>query len=585
MARNFVTAFASAMGSRLLLLASSVVLTPAIIAFAGRSVYGQYGTLMAGWAMAVIVMSEGVHSGLRKYLAEERAMEGWKDHVFGFYVRLGLVLAVLTAAGFVFVAESGLVGRIWNDELVPFVFLLAPLAIVVQFRGIARQTLNGLKLETISEPLRVVHKVLFAMAGIAITYVGYGVGGLVAGQLVASLLAGVVGLYFLGSRVSWRHVLKRTPEEFPTRELFVFNVNSVVYTFLLMSLYHVDVLMLSSHATSTEVAYYKGALVITQFLWFIPRALQSLMLQSTSNFWAQGQLDRIESMARRLVRYILLLTLLLAIGMGALAADFVPLYLGEEMRPTITPLLILLPGTVGFAIARPLLSISHASGDLKPPIVATGIAAVSNLGLNALLIPEYGIIGAAVATSVGYGSLAALQTGVARYLGYAPFSHIRLGSIVTTAVLSAVPIVWLSRTVESPVLALLLVPVVGFAVYSLLSLLTGAVELDELFDILESAPAPVSERAAAVRARVDAVVVATSLGEHSLAAVASKVVPSRFRQEETEDTDMLNPWATAGAASAHETESLTTRQLLVLSLVVLVVSTLCLFVVVSVGGA
>ncbi len=501
MKRNFVTAFLSVVGSRVLLLGSSVVLTPAIIAFAGKSTYGEYGTLMSAWALIVIFMTDGVTSGIQKFLSEERDVPDWQNHVFGFYLRIAAALAVLTAILFVVAAYTGLVAWVWRDEFVGYFYLLAPLALVAQFRGFTRKALLGLKLEHIGEPIRVVHKVLFAAFAIGFVYFGFGVPGLVLGQLAASLLAGLVAAAFVYRRLSFRSVFRRTPDGFPTGELFSFNTLTVVYSFLLMSLYHVDILMLGAMMTSEKVAYYKAAMVITQFLWFAPRSLQSLMLQSTSNLWTQGRTERLTSMASRLTRYLLLLTLLLAIGMGALAHDFVPLYLSEEMMPSVEPLLILLPGTVGFALARPMLSINQANGDLRPLVLGTAASAVPNAVLNYLLIPVYGISGAAIATSVGYGSLVVFQTMIARHHGYEPFADARWLRVVVTALLAGVPIVLVARSIDARLVALLVVPVVGFVLFSSLSFATGAVGVDEVLEILDATPGPVSDRVRAARQR------------------------------------------------------------------------------------
>jgi len=49
----------------------------------------------------------------------------------------------------------------------------------------------------------------------------------------------------------------------------------------------------------------------------------------------------------------------MAVGLAALADIAVPIYFGAEAEPAITPLLLLLPGALGFAIARPILAVSQ----------------------------------------------------------------------------------------------------------------------------------------------------------------------------------------------------------------------------------
>ena len=504
MSRSIVSAFASIFAGRLAVMLSLAVTTPVLVWLLGASAYGRYATVLSVFTLLMILVSSGINSGARKYLAEEHDDEHWRDHVFGFYFRIALLLALIAAVGFFLAARFGLVAATLGEDLAPYFYLLAVLAVLSQFMNYLRRSLMGLKLERIAEPIRVSFTLTFAAVAIGLAWLDFGVTGVLFARVVAALVVIVASAYFLAGRVSFSYVLRPTPEGFPRRELFAFNYETVVYVFLLTSLYHVDVIMLGAvdSVSSETVGYYKAALVLAEFLWLVPRAVQSTMIQSVSNLWNEGQTDRITEIASRVTRYGLLLTALLAMGIGALAADFVPLYYPPDFVASVTPLLLLLPGTVGFAVARPILSISHAKGDMKVVILATAAAAVINLGLNTLLIPRYGMAGAAVATSVGYGSLPLFHVLGARHLGFEPFADARLGRVALTVGLSAVAIVGLATLLSNPLLSLAVVPPVGFVVYASLALVTGAIDTEEVAELLSVLPAPVSGRANAVLERI-----------------------------------------------------------------------------------
>ncbi|WP_042666535.1 polysaccharide biosynthesis C-terminal domain-containing protein [Haloferax sp. ATB1] len=501
MKRNMVTAFLSIFGGRIFIVLSSVVLTPLLITTLGFELYGRYGTLTAVFGISTILMSSGINSGARKFLAEDRSISDWQTHVFGYYFRLGTVLAVLTALAFAAVARFGIVTRFLGPEYVVGFYGLAGLTIATQFREYARRSLMGLKQEHLSEPLRVLNKVGTRLALIGIAYLGYEIGGLMVGLIVVNSLVALLALWWVRKNISLRGVFTTTPRGFPTKELFSFNHLSVVYMLFLTSMYHVDVLMLASFVTETRVGYYKSALVISQFLWVIPRSIQSMLVQSVSDLWADERIDQINEIASRVTRYGMLVIILLSLGLAALARDFVPLYLGSGSMPVVTPLLILLPGTIGFAVVRPILAISHAKADMKPLIAATGAAATLNIVLNVVLIPRYGILGAAVATTTGYASLPVFNLASARYLGFKPFSDARIVRVLATGFISGVPIFLLSMTIESSLLALVVVPVVGLLVFVTVAFMVGAVDADEALDLLSSLPAPVGPRATAIQGR------------------------------------------------------------------------------------
>ncbi|KYH25233.1 polysaccharide biosynthesis protein [Halalkalicoccus paucihalophilus] len=521
MKRTLVTAFISIAGANVAATFLGAVMTPILVRILGPSQYGTYATVMSVFALLMIAVSSGVDSGTRKYLAEDRDDPDWHDNVFGYYFRIATVLALVASALLIAATQIGVVDATLGEEYAFFFFLLAIITIMAQFREYVRRSLLGLKLEYLSEPLYVAQKVFFFLFAIPLAYLGYGVTGVLIGHILADGLVTAIGLVGLASHVSLSSVFERTPESFPRRELLSFNNLSIVYIFLLTSLYHVDVLMLQAYTTEAQVGYYKAALVLAEFLWLAPKAVQSVMIQSASELWHRDRIEKITALASKATRYTLLLTALMAIGIAVLAAQFVPRYYGAEFTPTITPLLLLLPGTVGFAVARPILSVSHARGDMRVMILATGAAAAMNIVLNVTLIPRFGIEGAAVATSLGYLSLPMFHLFGARAIGYNPLGDIRpipvsITVAVTGGVLVAlalgidaligsplatvgVPLTGASLPIDAALLAFVIIPPAGLLVYGVLTLLTRAIDPSEIAQILQGMPGPLSRYASTIQ--------------------------------------------------------------------------------------
>ena len=530
MSRSLVTAFASIAGSRLLVIIASAVISPALVFFLTTDQFGEYGSVMAVFSLLMILVSSGINSGVRKYISEERDEAHWQDHVFAYYFRLATGLAVVAAGVLAAGAYTGALSSLLNSEggdLTTYFYLLALLVVASQFREYVRRALMGLKFEHIGEPLRVLEKISFGVVAVVLAALGYGVVGVLFGLITASLLVFSVGLFFIAKEVRLSYVLKPLPDDFPRKELFHFNHLTIVYVFLLTSMYHIDLIFVKAFVGSTEAGLYKMALVLVQFLWVIPRSIQSVMIQSTSNLWAEGKIEQIQDIAAQSTRYALLITTLLALGLGALASDFVPLYYPSVESPetVVTAILLLLPGTLGFAMARPLLSINHAKGDMKALIAATGAAALINLVLNVVLIRGVGPIeplgtfGAAIATSIGYGSLPLFQVWVGRRFGYDPFADVRFFRIVATGVVAAIPIFGLPYLViDNSLVSLFVVPPLGFAVFMAAAIGTGAVRTGEVLKLLGSLPEPVASKARAAERWLD------GTGGGSLGGVSSRTL-------------------------------------------------------------
>jgi O-antigen/teichoic acid export membrane protein len=483
MNRTLLSALGAVFSGRIAIFVAGALITPLLTRLLGPAAYGQYATILAIFSLVKILMVSGIDVGAKKYLSEERSIENWKNYVWTCYVRWSLAWGGIFSLAIAALAYEGFVAAFLGSEYVILFYLLTILAFSTQFRTLCLSSLMGLHLEKYSEPLKVIEKVSFGVIAVFLAYRGFGVRGVMVGQISSVLLTLAISLLILRRHIDVLGFFWQLPDKFPKSELIWFNNSSIVYVFFLSSLYHVDVLVLKMLTGEELVGYYKAALVIVGLLWLFPKSLQQVLIQSVSELWRSDSVTKINSLSSKTTRYVLLITVLLSIGLAVLADIFIPFYFGQDYAPAVEPLLILLPGTICFAIARPSLAITNAKGDMMPLIIATGIGAGINLLLNLLFIPLFGILGAAVATTVGYTSLLVAQVICARYVGYNPVSGIRPVRIAITGILTGVSIYYVKTLAPEPTIALVTVPPIGGVLFGLFAIWTGAITFEEIRSI------------------------------------------------------------------------------------------------------
>ncbi|WP_254807782.1 lipopolysaccharide biosynthesis protein [Natronosalvus amylolyticus] len=485
MASSFQSAILTVLFSKVSILALSVLFTPLLVRLLGPTLYGQYAIILSVFAITAIFMMSGTTEAVRKYVSEQDDVE-WQVAVIKQTYQPAFLIGILAAVAFALLAWSGVVATLFGEAFTPLFYLLSAYAIGRQLRVHILWTLMGLQLESWSEPLKVVQKVVFVVLALTLVYIGYGVAGVLIADIITSVMTVLIGGVLIGRHLPLTAFRNPPTVDLPIKQIRKYAVSTVIFYLFLMSLYHVDVLLLQIWVADRTVGYYKGALVIAEVLWVAPLAVQLALLQRVSSLWESGDIETIEVRAQRVTYYVLLLTSLLALGVGALAFDVVPLYLGESFTPAIVPLILLLPGVLGFAVARPSLAINQARRSLRPLLLATGASSVLNVLLNLLLIPRYGMAGAAIATSIGYGSLVVFQSAIARDLGYQPLGGIRWGPTLASVTVTAAVIVPLSVIITSPVLSLLIVPPIGALVFTVCIFGLGAITFDELQSLVDT---------------------------------------------------------------------------------------------------
>lgn len=471
--RSLTSAFFSIFTASIIGLVISVIFTPVIVRLLGVDEYGNFAFVLSVLGLLMIVANSGVTRGVKKYIPEEDRPPMWQSAVFGFYTRLSVVLIVLVAMPILLLSSVDFFGFL-DPPLVFYFQLMAIVLCCKQLYWLTKNALQALGYERYSEPIKIFHRASYAVGAIGLAYLGFGVAGVLVAYAVSLGVATAIALRFLHQSIDLRLILRRHLS-LPRRQLLTFNLLSVLLMFLMVSLYHFDVIILRLVTGTTQTGYYKAALVVAQLMWLLPKALQSLLLHSASNYWSAEQYDRIDTVGSLATRSTLVMTVLMAAGLIVLADDFMPLYFGSGFSAAVIPMILLLPGVIGFAVARPMYAIGQGSGKLRILIAASGTAATINVVLNLLLIPLFGMQGAAVATSIGYGSMAILYTIASKKIGFNPVNDLRLGRIGFAGLIALIAMLTADQIITNEYLSLGIIPGIGGIVYLFVIFRTGTI--------------------------------------------------------------------------------------------------------------
>ncbi len=163
-------------------------------------------------------------------------------------------------------------------------------------------------------------------------------------------------------------------------------------------LYNTDVVMVGMLLPPDRVAIYNAALRTATLVSFIHDGVVALAASRFSAMFAQNKRRELQS----LVRGIILLTLCMSLGVAAVLIGFGHTILGlfgPEFQAGYPVLVVLIMGHLVLWSFASLGEVLNMTGNEKATAIVFGCAALVNLVLNAILIPRYGLIGAAFATA------------------------------------------------------------------------------------------------------------------------------------------------------------------------------------------
>lgn len=188
--------------------------------------------------------------------------------------------------------------------------------------------------------------------------------------------------------------------------LFVINACELV-------LQNTDVLIVSTFLSPQEVGIYFAAAKTMSLIMFVHYAVGSAVAHRFSALNARGDRAGLEAFVRDAVNWTFWPSLAAAILLLALGRPLLLLF-GTEFLNGYPVMIILVAGFLFRSAIGPSEFLLNMLGEQKACAVVLGIAAVLNVVLNLILVPAFGLLGAATATSIALVSTAIMQYLVVR---------------------------------------------------------------------------------------------------------------------------------------------------------------------------
>jgi O-antigen/teichoic acid export membrane protein len=339
------------------------------------------------------------------------------------------IRSLVRAAGlFTLVLSSVLIGIVWlslpwletsflraaPDDLAKVVLITVPTGMLATFGGTmlyGRQSIRTYNL------ILIVQSAVTLVA--AVVFVGVlhlGVLGAIAGTLLASTLL-AVGVTFevlglqrrdrSGEPVALRSLISYGGRLYPASITGYFNYRADTYL--------IQALIL---APGRALGLYSIAVTFAELIFYVPDSVSTMLLPRI----AGSTPVEANQILGRVGRLTMLITTGAALALIPAAVIGIHLVLPAYVD-ALPAFFVLLPGVVSLSLAKVMTS--YLSGRGRPGVVSVGaiVALVVNIGLNVVLIPAVGIVGASLASLVSYTVLATMMLiAASRLAGQSPWT-------------------------------------------------------------------------------------------------------------------------------------------------------------------
>ncbi|SIQ30742.1 flippase [Halanaerobium kushneri] len=376
----------------------------------GARIFGQYSIVKTVVDVIVVFSVLGLDNGIIKYVPIYRS-DNKKEKVIE-VLRISFVFCMV----FSFISLVGVIifrhiiaNNIFQDNNLVLAFqygawLIIPFALRRIFNSVFL-TLKNIKYYVYSvEVIRrlliiVILLILYYFDLLNIKYI-----------IIVILLIEIINIFYLVKKINVFNIniknilnIKLTYDNNEYKnlrnKLLKFSTTVIFIQVIFYLLNKVDRIMLGIYKTSNVVGVYSTAASITILLTFFLNATSMSFSPIISELYHKQNINLLEKLYSAITKWVIILSMPILISIFFYAEDIM-LFFGEEYLLGTSTLIIL-------AIAQFINAATGANGYLmnmcgleKVSLKNDVLMLIFNIILNILLIPKYGILGAAIATSL-----------------------------------------------------------------------------------------------------------------------------------------------------------------------------------------
>ncbi|MDK2891255.1 MAG: hypothetical protein PWR21_1887 [Methanoculleus sp.] len=414
------------LGSTLVLTAIGFLSTMFFAHTLGPAILGAYFLFVAYFSVFNLIGDGGFGGAVVKRISEGEDQNAY----FTAFILLRVMLLAVSV-GFLLIARPYLVDLTSSGV---FPWLIVALVVSV-FTNIASNSVYGSGKVGVNQIGGLIENLTRVVIQIVAVVLGYGVAGLAGGFIAGLLASGLFNFRFLDltpAPFGWSHI----------RSLFSFSFWMFLSAGGYLVFSYADTIMIGYFMTEVDVGIYRVALQLTSIATFVTIALHTTLYPKISYWGKKDALPSVEPALARAFTYSLLLAVPVLVGGWLLGERLLYFFYGESFTVGAGALSVLLLMQVANVFVYLQTMCLNALNRPRDSFRVTAVAVAANIGLNLLLIPAYGIIGAAAATLVTMvlnAALAnrALSRSIRVRMEPWAVGHIVLAALVMGAVVAA----------------------------------------------------------------------------------------------------------------------------------------------------
>lgn len=458
-------------------------------------VYGLFNLALMMIGILAALAAFGLPDGLLRFVSLDRKNKslGRSKYLFNMSIKITLFISIILGLILYFSADFISINIFNKIELSIYLKIfslsLPFLSITAIFLSIVRAFE---KITTYSIVQNILHNLIRLLLLIILLFFGFAISSILLSYILGIVLIGLIS-YFVSRKyikllesskdisISIKKNLKKDFFDYSWPIVFLGIIGSL--------LYWTDSFIIGYFMSASDVGFYNVAFTLVGLLGIAPELFMQLFLPLVVKEYSKNKINLIQEISKQVAKWILIINVPIFVMMMIYPGAIINILFGEAYLSAEIPLRIL---AVGSLFAAVFMSLSNnllsMKGKSKLLLVNTLFVASFNFILNVLLVPKYGLNGAAFATMISwFVFIGILLFQVKYYLDIIPLRRKMLGIIIMGFIASGM-LFLVKNFIPNNLIGLALAGLIFFLVYFALIILFGGLDRNDkrVFDSIKN---------------------------------------------------------------------------------------------------
>ncbi len=453
------------------------------------SEFGRFSLAIMVFGLVVAFASLGLTEGLLRYVSLYRKKDvGKVKYLFKFSLIVSIISSVFAGVVLFLLSDFIAIGIFSDSGLIIYlrvISLIIPLFIVSGIflsviRAFENITSYTFIVNVFENGVKLVALIVLILAGVGRS------------AIVLSYLFGAVGLLavsYLASRkylsqiIVWKGDIE---DKSSLRGEFLSYSWPIIFMAVVGSFFYwTDSFVIGYFSSSADVGFYGVAFSVVALLGIAPELFMQMFFPLIVREFSNKKIEVIRELSKQVTKWIFILNIPLFVMMILFPGAIINILFGEAYLSGQGALRVLALGSfVSSLFVNSSNSLLSMRGKSKLILTNVVVISIFNLILNILLIPKFGLLGAAYSTTASWIILnSVLLIEVNHYLSIIPLRK-RMVRIGLVSIIPIALLVFLKDIVPQSLISLVLVSVLFFLFHLLLVFVSGGLDKNDLIIVL-----------------------------------------------------------------------------------------------------